>query len=717
MKKLAVVLACCYAYSGAALSQQCQNPTPVWEDNFDGTSFDTSKWESMDGDGCSYGICGWGNNELQHYKAENATVANGILTIEAKKERVRGARYTSARLRTANMPNGGQWTNGRFEARIKLPDGAGMWPAFWMLPTDPDIGWPMSGEIDIMEATGQADMFAFGTIHYGQPWPENEFSGNRILKQPDAWSDDFHVYAVEWEPNEMRWYVDDLLYSVKRPQDLSDSSFWTFENYQYHFLLNLAVGGNIGGTVDDSALPQTMHVDYVRVYDLSQPSLSGEHLVEPNSVSTLSVIDQQGNATYSWSVPAGASIVSGASSDTVTIQWGTDSGAVSVAVNDDCGQRTLSQDVYVSPVLSPQLTHDDFESNRGLTYTSFEGSFNQASSNPGADSVNSSAVVGHYQRNSASLYDVIVADISSIADVQPYLSGDKAFFLDLYTDAPVGTEILIQLENSSTATPDNYPTGRHSKYVAHVEAQNQWQQLKFTLEDRIDGGTSDADVNSLVILFALNTLSSDNYFWDNLATHGVGTSAPNQNPIASFVSSCTDLVCSFDGTASSDSDGSIASYAWDFGDGNSASTASPEHTFAFDGSYQVSLTVTDDDGAVSTSTESVTVTSGSTGTPTSMSISSVTTGTSGAGRGAKYATATVQITDDLGNPVSNVTVTGNFSGTIVENNVTGQTDGSGSVTLTTSSAASGKLDVSFCVSSLSHASLSYDGSSGIGLCQ
>lgn len=712
-----IVLSLCSLFMASTLqAQQCQTATPVWADEFNGNSLDTSKWETMIGDGCDLGICGWGNNELQSYQADNATVANGLLTITAKKQRVRAKAYTSARLRTANMPNGGQWTNGRFEARLKLPDGTGMWPAFWMLPTDPAESWPISGEIDILEATGQADMIAFGTIHYGQLFPDNEFTGGRILKQPDAWSDGFHTYAIEWEPNEMRWYVDDLLYSVKTPADLSDSAFWTFENYQYHFLLNIAVGGNIGGAVDESMLPQTMDVDYVRVYDFSQPSLTGDHLVEPSSTATYSVIDEVGtNSIYNWTVPAGATITSGANTSSIIVDWGTAGGDVSVDITNSCGARNIAVSVYVLPTLVQEFVHDDFEGNRNLVYTANTGIFNQAASNPGSDAVNSSLLVAHYTRNSAELFDVIAANTSAVPDANPYVVGDKALLVDVYSTAPIGTEILLQLENSAVATPSNYPSGRHSKYVAHTGTQNAWERLKFQMEDRIDGATADTVVDSFVILFDPNALTGDTYYWDNFDTYGAGSSGPNTPPVASYSNSCSNLSCDFDGSASTDSDGSISSYAWDFGDGNSGSGANVNHIFAASGDYTVNLTVTDNEGATDTNSSLVTV-SGGGGVATSMSVSAVLTGTQSAGRGQKLASATVTIVDDLGNAVSDATVTGDFSGTIVENAVSGITVVDGTVQILSSSTAGGKVSVSFCVVNVTHASLSFDTTNSSDLC-
>ncbi|WP_237066368.1 PKD domain-containing protein [Microbulbifer guangxiensis] len=702
--------------ASTAFGQQCQSPSPVWEDNFDGTALDTSKWEPMIGDGCSYGICGWGNSELQYYQAENATVANGLLTITARKERVRGSAYTSARLRTANMPNGGEWTNGRFEARIKIPDGTGMWPAFWMLPTDPAEGWPISGEIDIMESTGQADEYVSGTIHYGEPYPNNSFTGNRLLSQPEPWSADFHVYAVEWEPNEMRWYVDDQLYATLTPDDITDASYWTFENYQYHFLLNVAVGGTLGGVVDDSMLPQTMQVDYVRVYDHGQPSLVGDRIVDNGETTSYSVTGAIGaSATFNWNVPADATLVSGTGSDTISVQWGNSGGELTVSVTDSCGNRNLALPVHVGPKLVQESVLDDFDGNRNLGYTVFDGTFVQDAVNPAPDATNSSATVAMYTRNATAQYDVIIADTTAIPDAAPFLTGDKAFYMDVFTNAVPGTQILVQLEDSSSTTATNYPTGRHSKYAAYVGEGSGWQRLKFELDDRIDGGTPDNAVDSLVVLFDPNTLNGDTYYWDNFDIYGLEGGTGNQAPTASTSHSCTDLSCNFDGSASSDSDGSISSYAWDFGDGSNGSGATASHTYAASGTYTVTLTVTDNEGATGESSFDVTVNDSA--AATTMYVSSVVTGTQSAGRGQKYATATVTVLDNLGRGMSGVTVTGNFSGSITESGASAVTDANGMATVSSSATAGGNLSVGFCVSDLSGGGLSHDTGASTGLCQ
>ena len=239
-----------------------QDWTLVWSDEFNGPDIDTSKWShEVNGDG-------GGNNELQYYTARtnNSFIENGNLVIQALKENYSGKAYTSARLRTLNK---GDWTYGRFEARMKLPYGQGLWPAFWMLPTDWVYGgWAASGEIDIMEIVGHEPNILHGTIHYHGEWPDNWYSGGSYTLPSGDFSDDFHVFAIEWEYGEIRWYVDDILYSTKTSWDTtSGAPFPAPFDERFHLLLNVAVGGNWPGSPNGSTVfPQRMEVDYVRVY-------------------------------------------------------------------------------------------------------------------------------------------------------------------------------------------------------------------------------------------------------------------------------------------------------------------------------------------------------------------------------------------------------------------------------------------------------------------
>lgn len=502
-----------------ANAQQCQSV--VWEDNFDQTSLNTNAWEVMTGDGCDQGagLCGWGNEELQSYQADNLTIANGILTIEARKERLKGTQYTSGRIRTAAMPEGGDRSFGRFEARMKIPDGQGMWPAFWMLPTNPSLGWPMSGEIDIFESVGQSANTAYGTIHYGQPWPDNSHQGGSILMQPGKWSDDFHTYAIEWEADQIRWYVDNLLYSTITSADVAPED-WPFDGRNdFHMILNLAVGGTWGGAVDDSVLPQQLEVDYVRIYAGNQPNLTGNHLPAPGSTETYQVVNP--GSTTTWSVTGGTISGSGTKVDVTWDSNSADSVQTLTVISDGC---EVSTPIYVGKTLTLETTLENFEGTTELTLLSSTGAYN----------VSGGQLT--YTRDSNSQWDVIAYDTAAIDNAQPYLIGDKAFQIDVYNTDPslIGKEILIQLEDSAVATPSNYPNGRHSKYHALINSDTGWQSLRFQLLERIDGATADSSVDTFLLLIDPNAFSGDSYVLDNLLVLSA-TSTPPSDPATSII--------------------------------------------------------------------------------------------------------------------------------------------------------------------------------------
>lgn len=259
----------------APVSGIAANYELVWADEFNGTALDESRWSYQNGDGCDINLCGWGNNERQFYQPDNVTVANGVLSIEAREERNRGSAYTSGRIRSIYK---GDFVYGRIEARMKLPGGQGIWPAFWMLPTDETYGgWAASGEIDIMEAvnlgaTGGNDVH--GTLHYGSQWPDNVYTGMAYTPATSV-TDNFHVYTVEWEPNEIRWLIDGVLYQTQTDWYSENGPYPAPFNQRFYMLLNVAVGGDWPGDPDSTTqFPTTMQVDYVRVYQ--DPAISGD---------------------------------------------------------------------------------------------------------------------------------------------------------------------------------------------------------------------------------------------------------------------------------------------------------------------------------------------------------------------------------------------------------------------------------------------------------
>jgi len=235
----------------------------VWSDEFDGlagTSPDPTKWTYDIGTGSN----GWGNQELEYYtnRPENVSMdGNGNLVITARREAFAGSAFTSARIKTKGLFS---QTYGRFEARLKTPYGPGLWPAFWMLGDDIDTNpWPQCGEIDIMELRGQEPNIINGTVH------GPGYSGGAAITQSFGFTDrrfdtEYHTFAVEWSENQIDFFVDERLYKRLLSADLTGE--WVFDS-PFFLIMNVAVGGNyVGFPTSKTPFPQSMTVDYVRVY-------------------------------------------------------------------------------------------------------------------------------------------------------------------------------------------------------------------------------------------------------------------------------------------------------------------------------------------------------------------------------------------------------------------------------------------------------------------
>lgn len=243
------------SYAGYALA---------WADEFNVASLDADAWTVETGDGCP-NLCGWGNNELEYYtgRSENLFFQDGKLVIEARKEAFGGKNYTSSKIVSRGKK---VFKYGRIDIRAKLPRGKGIWPALWMLPQHNVYGgWPTSGEIDIMELVGHDPGKVYGTLHFGPGPGSTQISRGYTLPGGATFNDEFHVFSLEWKVDQIKIFVDGILYSTVNKPDVG-SATWPF-NEDFFFIFNLAVGGNWPGSPDATTqFPQWLIVDYVRVY-------------------------------------------------------------------------------------------------------------------------------------------------------------------------------------------------------------------------------------------------------------------------------------------------------------------------------------------------------------------------------------------------------------------------------------------------------------------
>ena len=269
----------------------------VWADEFDGEHVDRSKWDFDIGNGffdyrTHSWIPGWGNEELQYYTdhPRNVSVEDSVLTISAIKESLHGCGYTSARLKTKKQDGTPLFSKryGRIEFKARVPHGKGLWPALWMLPVSEKYGgWAASGEIDVMEIAGEIPTQVLGSIHFGSGFPHRELVTHTHTLANGSTVADWHVYAVEWTPGEIKWFVDDLLWATQSfwwsssrrndegglaPRNSADINPWPAPfDEEFYLIMNVAVGGNFPGHPNAlTQFPAKMHIDYVRVYDKAE---------------------------------------------------------------------------------------------------------------------------------------------------------------------------------------------------------------------------------------------------------------------------------------------------------------------------------------------------------------------------------------------------------------------------------------------------------------
>lgn len=316
----------------------------VWSDEFDYSGLpDTLKWGYDVGDGCDYGICNWGNLEAQYYTyrdLNNARVENGSLIIEARKELTVNKKYSSARLVTRDLM---KLTYGRIEYRAKLAGGKGTWSALWILGDREELGWPDCGEIDVVEYVGAEPGIARGTAHQASGYAGAGPSMSILV--PDA-ETVFHTYAIEWNSDSIVWFMDDQKYHVYYNEHTGEAQ-WPYDR-SFYLLMNLAVGGTLGGPIDNAIFdtPVTVEIDYVRVYQTaSEAGIQGKSVISRNE-GNLVYFSPIPADKYTWSFPGGVAVVSGEGTSSVTVDWGCVEGSVTLEVESSCD--TVSIDLPVT---------------------------------------------------------------------------------------------------------------------------------------------------------------------------------------------------------------------------------------------------------------------------------------------------------------------------------------------------------------------------------
>ncbi|MFD2513606.1 family 16 glycosylhydrolase [Pontibacter locisalis] len=375
-KGLTAFMLLCFAVP--AFSQNPGFNELVWHDEFEGEGAPNPTYWNYD---LGTGQGGWGNNEVQSYTNQSSNIrrSNGKLVIEANKNN--GA-WTSARIKTQGKYS---FTYGRIEFRAKLPKGSGTWPALWMLGESINTkGWPACGEIDVMEHVGRDPGKIHGTLHTPSSYGNTVNTNSTMVSD---YGDSFHVYAAEWTPEAIKFYVDNNLFYTYAPAN-KDAATWPFNDPQF-IIINLAMGGNWGSDtkyetngqkngIDPALTTARFEVDYVRVYQgFQELKLNGPTTVTPNAQNLSFKASQVTGASYTWEVPVGATIISGAGTSEIKVNWGETSGQVRVQM--DLDGQLYNKEINVNITQSPNgeaFMIEDFSSLPTAKLTSSGGTFN-----------------------------------------------------------------------------------------------------------------------------------------------------------------------------------------------------------------------------------------------------------------------------------------------------------------------------------------------------
>ncbi|WP_306643209.1 family 16 glycosylhydrolase [Sanyastnella coralliicola] len=470
-----------------SLNAQCEQL--VWSDEFDGSTLDLSTWGFDLGDGCP-NLCGWGNNELQFYtnEDENVFLSDGNLHIRANFEAGGDPEWTSARIVTRDLQT---FKSGRIEARIQMPEGQGFWPAFWLLPETREYGgWPLSGEIDVTEVIGNDVFTNHGTLHYGPKWPNNQLTGATV-SVPQSLADGFHTYAIEWEHDEIRWYLDGQLFSVKTPEDQGTFP-WRFDQ-DFHIILNLAVGGWFPGFPDETTPAQAdLIVDYVRVYHLPEMAIiTGRpysFLGDEVPYNTKAVDGME----YQWSTDGGT-IVSGGNSADVVVSW--DFPGVhdlNLTIGSGECQSTITKSIRVGNEC--ELVMSDNETHYGVHWSAATGAVS-LDPLPSPNEVNGSSVSTRWTREGTT-GDFVRFTIDGITDATPIAEGERTLALKTFTNAPAGTTLELRLMNEEQSGGSVFG-GSYITLQGQTTVSYEWEQVYFTVTSAPNPTVDPTEINQL----------------------------------------------------------------------------------------------------------------------------------------------------------------------------------------------------------------------------
>lgn len=490
-----------------SINAQC--PQIVWQDNFEN---DLSQWNFIVGDGCDLMNCGWGQNELQYYTEENVFIEDECLIIESKNESIGIGYYSSGFLVSKASYSLSQ---GYIEVKVKLPSGQG-YLANIALVSDMSFIPSLVESTKLVKYLGGESNTITGEFSFEEILVKRKFTsyGNRF-------DDTFYVLGYSWDEDEVNWYVDGYNYATIKKSELGLGP--DIEEDSFRIALALPIGGLLVGNPNSTTLfPDSLHIDYIRLFDSSiRPNLVGKQKVFKGEKNVEYKIDHALNeSSFLWEVPDDFEVTSTLDKRTIQGNWKNKGGLLQCQIVDNCEDINVSLEVLAEDGKIHILSLENFDDDALIEPSFSTGILEEDILNSFPSEINDSQFCGKYHRNDSELYDVLFYETASIKDAEMFTSGIQVFDLDVYTEAAIGTQIILQLENNSIATSDNFPLGRHSRYVAYTTSQSSWQRLSFEFIDRLDTIVGPSEVNNLVFLFGSNSYTDHIFYFDNFDIYG-----------------------------------------------------------------------------------------------------------------------------------------------------------------------------------------------------
>lgn len=460
-------------------------------------------WTILEGDGCNVNNCGWSNNELQYYSKNNVTIKEDQLYITALDESFGIGLYQSGALLLNHAINSKQ---GKIVIKALLPSDQGLFSGFYLFNDYGKSTFPViDSSLSLVEyKNDKKDGFYNSVYEAGDPTVQNYF----LSYDPDFFEGK-HTYTLEWDDKMMYYSIDGYKYLETTKHKILSETFYIG--------IRMVIGGYEAGNINSKTeFPAYLIIDEVVIYDKADKVfIDGPRIVGQGEKDVeFEIQNLVNNAQYNWTLPAGIETYS-IKEENLTSCWSDVGGKILIDCSDVCSNHHFEIYVKTEEKKVRSLILENFDSISLLVPAKITGELTDNVENPSQHSPNKSALCGKYVRNINKQYDVLFYKIIDFKNAEDLVTGNSLFYIDVLTNAPPGTLILLQLEDSKVANENNFPEGRYARFQSLTGPSNEWQRLVFNYKDILDENANPNDIDNIVLLFASDSYTDYTFYFDN----------------------------------------------------------------------------------------------------------------------------------------------------------------------------------------------------------